>query len=102
MSQAEHDVMAASVLITDDAELAEATNREIEARYTVTLNHDRVAEALKGKQSGIVLVDDLEQGIAVADAYGAEHLEIHTANAPAVAARIRNAGAIFVGENSPV
>lgn len=102
ISQAEHDVMAASVLITDDAELAEATNREIEARYTVTLNHVRVAEALKGKQSGIVLVDDLEQGIAVADAYGAEHLEIHTADAPAVAARIRNAGAIFVGENSPV
>lgn len=102
ISQAEHDVMAASVLITDSPELAEAVNKEVEARYGVTLNADRVAEALRGQQSGIVLVDNLEMGIQVADAYAAEHLEIHTENSREVAERIRNAGAIFVGGFSPV
>ncbi|AJK69220.1 histidinol dehydrogenase [Corynebacterium marinum] len=102
ISQAEHDDLAASVLITASAELAEQVDAEIEARYTVTRNADRVAGALKGQQSGIVLVDDLAQGIAVADAYAAEHLEIHTDNARAVAEQIRNAGAIFVGAYSPV
>ncbi|GAB3699706.1 histidinol dehydrogenase [Corynebacterium nasicanis] len=102
ISQAEHDDLAASVLITDSEELARAVDREIEARYTVTRNAERVAGALTGQQSGIVLVDDLEQGIATADAYAAEHLEIHTANPRAVAERIRHAGAIFVGPYSPV
>ncbi|RNE49455.1 histidinol dehydrogenase [Corynebacterium alimapuense] len=102
ISQAEHDDLAASVLITDDEQLAKAVDREIDARYTVTRNADRVASALSGKQSGIVLVDDLDQGVAVADAYAAEHLEIHTANAREVAERIHNAGAIFVGAYSPV
>lgn len=102
ISQAEHDVMAASVLITDSVELAEAVKKEVEERYSVTLNSERVAEALKGQQSGIVLVDDLEMGIAVAEAYAAEHLEIHTENAREVAERIRHAGAIFVGGFSPV
>ncbi|QGU04961.1 histidinol dehydrogenase [Corynebacterium comes] len=102
ISQAEHDDLAASVLITDSAELAEKVDAEIDARYTVTRNADRVAGALGGRQSGIVLVDDLEQGIAVADAYAAEHLEIHTENPRQVAERIRHAGAIFVGAYSPV
>lgn len=102
ISQAEHDLLAASVLITDSEELAEQVNAEIEARYTVTLNADRVKAALTGEQSGIVLVDDLEAGIAVADAYAAEHLEIHTRNAREVAEQITHAGAIFVGEYSPV
>lgn len=102
ISQAEHDDLAASVLITASAELAEQVDAEIEARYTVTRNADRVAGALRGQQSGIVLVDDLAQGIAVADAYAAEHLEIHTDNARAVAEQIRHAGAIFVGAYSPV
>lgn len=102
ISQAEHDVMAASVLITDSEKLAAAVNREVEARYGVTRNADRVAEALRGQQSGIVLVDDLESAIKVANAYAAEHLEIHTEDAPAVAQRIRHAGAIFVGGFSPV
>ena len=102
ISQAEHDDLAASVLITASEELARAVDREIEARYTVTRNADRVAGALKGRQSGIVLVDDLEQGIAVTDAYAAEHLEIHTVNPREVAERIRHAGAIFVGPYSPV
>ncbi|MGP6172854.1 histidinol dehydrogenase [Corynebacterium sp. A21] len=102
ISQAEHDVLAASVLITDSAELAEQVNIEVQARYGITRNAERVSEALKGQQSGIVLVDDLETAIAAADAYAAEHLEVHTRNARAVAERIRNAGAIFVGDFAPV
>lgn len=94
--------MAASVLITDSEELAAAVDAEVAQRYTATANAERAAEALRGEQSGIVLVDDLEAGIAVADAYAAEHLEVHTANARAVAERIRHAGAIFVGDYSPV
>ena len=99
ISQAEHDPMAASVLITTSDELAQAVDRQVEERYNVTLNADRVKEALTGPQSGIVLTDD---PIAVANAYGAEHLEIHTHNAREDAAKIRNAGAIFVGPYAPV
>lgn len=102
ISQAEHDVMAASVLITDSEQLAAQVNKEIEARYSITRNADRVAEALCGAQSGIVLVDDISVGIQVADQYAAEHLEIHTVNARQVAEQITNAGAIFVGDFSPV
>lgn len=102
ISQAEHDVMAASVLVTDSPVLAEAVDREVAARYSVTRNAERVKEALTGPQSGIVLVDDLEAGIRVVDEYAAEHLEIHTVNPRQVAERIRNAGAIFVGTFAPV
>ncbi|ACP33218.1 histidinol dehydrogenase [Corynebacterium aurimucosum] len=102
ISQAEHDPMAASVLITDSEDFAAAVNAEVAQRFTATANAERAAEALRGEQSGIVVVDDLEAGIAVADAYAAEHLEVHTKNARAVAERIRHAGAIFVGEYSPV
>lgn len=102
ISQAEHDEMAASVLITTDEEFAQRVNDEITQRYGVTANHTRVEQALRGKQSGIVLVDDIEQAIRVADAYAAEHLEVHTENAREVAERVRHAGAIFVGEYSPV
>ena len=102
ISQAEHDPMAASVLITDSEELADAVAKEIEQRYTATANAERAAEALRGEQSGIVLVDDIEQGIEVADAYAAEHLEVQTENARAVAERIKHAGAIFVGDYSHV
>jgi len=92
ISQAEHDPNAASVLVTHSETLADAVDREIESRYEVTLNSDRVREALEGPQSGIVLVDDIEAGLRVVDAYAAEHLEVQT----------RNAGAIFVGAYSPV
>ncbi|KQB86710.1 histidinol dehydrogenase [Corynebacterium lowii] len=102
ISQAEHDPMAASVLITDSVELADAVEKEVEARYTVTANAERVAEALRGEQSGIVLVDSLDVALATADAYAAEHLEIHTRQAESDAERIRHAGAIFVGPYSPV
>ncbi|QCB98148.1 histidinol dehydrogenase [Arthrobacter sp. PAMC25564] len=102
ISQAEHDPQAASVLITDSESLAAAVRVELESQAAVTKHSGRVREALSGPQSGVVLVEDLEQGIAACDAYAAEHLEIMTADAPGVAARIRNAGAIFVGDYSPV
>lgn len=102
ISQAEHDVLAASVLITDSASVAAEVNAEIAARFGITRNADRVVQALRGEQSGIVLVDDIATAVRVADAYAAEHLEIHTANAADVARRITNAGAIFVGGYTPV
>ena len=102
ISQAEHDPKAASVLITDSEQLAADVREELDRQALATKHSARVREALSGPQSGVVLVDDLDQGIAACDAYAAEHLEIMTADAPAVAERIRNAGAIFVGDYSPV
>lgn len=102
ISQAEHDEQAASVLITDSEELAAAVDREIEARYRVTLNFERVAAALTGPQSGIVLVDDLRSATRISNAYAPEHLEIHTRDARAVAGGVVNAGAVFVGKHTPV
>ncbi len=102
ISQAEHDPMAGSVLVTDSVRLAEAVVAELEPQVAATKHRDRIRIALGGQQSAVVLVDDLEQGLAVVNAYAAEHLEIQTADAAAVAARVRNAGAIFVGSYSPV
>ncbi|MFD0775346.1 histidinol dehydrogenase, partial [Streptomonospora algeriensis] len=102
VSQAEHDVLAASVLVTPSAELADKVETELSARVAATRHRDRVADALGGRQSGIVLVHDLVHGLADVDAYAAEHLEIMTADAAARAAAVRNAGAVFVGPYSPV
>ena len=102
ISQAEHDEMAASVLVTPSLDLADATDSELAAQLQTTVHRDRVATALGGRQSAIILVDDLEAGITVVNAYAAEHLEIQTADAPRVAGQIRSAGAIFVGPYSPV
>lgn len=102
ISQAEHDVVAASVLVTDSMELATAVRSEVERQVKLTKHSERVTTALSGPQSAIVLVDDLDHGLAVVDAYAAEHLEIHTQNAFEVARRVQNAGAIFVGDYSPV
>ena len=102
ISQAEHDVVAASVLVTPDEALAEKVTERLAERVAATRHGERVQEALSGPQSGIVLVDDLDHGLAVVDAYAAEHLEIMTVDAPALADRVRNAGAIFVGDHSPV
>ncbi|WDZ89348.1 histidinol dehydrogenase [Nocardiopsis sp. HUAS JQ3] len=102
VSQAEHDIVAASVLVTPDEALAEAVTDRLAVRVAATKHGDRVREALSGPQSGIVLVDDLDHGLAVVNAYAAEHLEVMTADAAAWAARVRNAGAIFVGDFSPV
>ena len=102
ISQAEHDEMAASVLVTDSAELADATDRELAAQLETTVHRARVTAALSGQQSAIVLVDDIDAGVRTVNAYAAEHLEIQTADAGDVVARIRSAGAIFVGPWSPV
>jgi len=102
ISQAEHDTLAAAVLVTTSAVLAEQVEREIEEQLARTKHVERISEALTGPQSGIVLVDDIDQGLRVVDAYAAEHLEIHTRDAREVALRVRNAGAIFVGTHAPV
>lgn len=102
ISQAEHDVLAAAVLVTTSEALGRAVAEELEHQVSRTKHAERIREALMGPQSAIVLVDDLERGLAVIDAYAAEHLEIHTRDAREVAMRVRNAGAIFVGTHSPV
>ncbi|GAA2466910.1 histidinol dehydrogenase [Winogradskya humida] len=102
ISQAEHDPLAASVLVTDSPALADAVDLQLAVQVSATKHESRVRESLSGKQSGIVLVDDLEQGLAIVDDYAAEHLEIQTRGARELAMRVRNAGAIFVGAYSPV
>ena len=102
ISQAEHDEMAASVLVTDSVALAEAADAEVLAQLQTTVHRERVTAALTGRQSAIVLVDDVAAGVRVVNAYAAEHLEIQTDDAAAVAGRITAAGAIFVGAWSPV
>jgi histidinol dehydrogenase len=102
ISQAEHDEMAASVLITDSARLADAIDSELANQLETTVHRERVTAALTGKQSAIVLVDDVDAGVRTVNAYAAEHLEIQTVDARDVARRIRSAGAIFIGAYSPV
>jgi histidinol dehydrogenase len=102
ISQAEHDTLAAAVLITPSARLADAVDAEVERQVALTKHVERVRAALTGQQSAIVLVKDLEHGLSVVDAYAAEHLEVLTADARRWAERVRNAGCVFVGTNSPV
>jgi histidinol dehydrogenase len=102
ISQAEHDTLAASVLVTDSVALADAVDLEVERQVALTKHTERVRAALTGEQSATVLVRDLEQGLAVVDAYAAEHLEVITADARRWAERVRNAGCIFVGPHAPV
>ncbi|HEX6402248.1 MAG TPA: histidinol dehydrogenase [Pseudonocardiaceae bacterium] len=102
ISQAEHDTLAASVLVTDSIALADAVDAELQRQVVATKHTERIRTALTGRQSGCVLVSDVDAGLSVVDAYAAEHLEIQTLDAAAVARRVRNAGAIFVGPYAPV
>jgi histidinol dehydrogenase len=102
ISQAEHDVIAAAILVTDSVELADAVIVELSARVSKTKHQDRIRTALTGKQSAIVLVDSIVQGLDVVNAYAAEHLEIQTVNAKKDSLSIRNAGAVFIGRFTPV
>jgi histidinol dehydrogenase len=102
ISQAEHDVIAAAVLITDSKKLIDDVEKELAIRVPRTKHSARISEALTGIQSACVLVDSIEQAIEVANAYAAEHLEIQTKNSAADAKKIRNAGAVFIGRFSPV
>jgi histidinol dehydrogenase len=102
ISQAEHDPLAASVLVTPSEALVDAVDAELRRQVPAAKHAERITQALTGAQSGAVIVDDLAAGLAVVDAYAAEHLEIQTADARDLAMRVRNAGAIFVGPYSPV
>ena len=95
-------MLAAAVLVTDSPELADQVEIELAKRVSTTKHEARIREALSGKQSAIVLVDSIAQGLDVVNAYAAEHLEIQTANAKADAQSIRNAGAVFIGRFTPV
>src|SRR5436305_1324927 len=101
VAQAEHDELAACLLVTDSVALVDAVTAALEPRVRDARHASRVATALRG-QSAAVLVDDVDHGVEVVDTWAAEHLEILTRDAPAVASRIRNAGAIFVGPFAPV
>lgn len=102
VSQAEHDEAAASVLVTDSVELANAVINELADIVPATHSSSRVRAALEGQQSAVVLVDDLQAGIDFTNFYATEHLELHTLDNEAVLKSITNAGAIFMGEYSPV
>ncbi|MER3389883.1 MAG: histidinol dehydrogenase [Microcella sp.] len=102
ISQAEHDELAGSVLVTDDASLADAVLRALPDAVAATHHRERVATALDGPQSAIVLVDDLAQAAAFSNVYAPEHLEVHVRDAASILPLLTNAGAIFVGDNTPV
>ena len=102
ISQAEHDEAAAAVLVTDSPELANAVINELADLVAATESSARVRTALEGQQSAVVLVDDLAAGIRFANFYATEHLELQTADNADVLSKITNAGAIFMGEYSPV
>lgn len=102
ISQAEHDVIAAAVLVTTSVTLAKEVVKELEIRVAATKHSDRIREALSGIQSAIVIVDSIAHGLDVVNAYAAEHLEIQTLNSAQDALKIRNAGAVFIGRFSPV
>jgi len=102
ISQAEHDELAAAVLVTDSPALADAVRSELAALAPAASAATRVAAALDGRQSAIVLVDDLAAAAAFSNAYGPEHLELQTADPGAALDLIENAGAIFLGADAPV
>ena len=102
ISQAEHDPSASISLGVTRTEAADAVDAELERQVGATKHSERIRTALTGPQSGTVLVADVAAGIAVVDAYAAEHLEIQTAAAREVALQVRNAGAIFIGPWAPV
>jgi histidinol dehydrogenase len=102
ISQAEHDPLAASVLVTPSVDLVVAVESELARQVPATKHTERITAALSGAQSAAIIVDDLDHGLRVVDAYAAEHLEIQTRDPRATAERVRSAGAVFVGPWSPV
>ena len=102
ISQAEHDTIAAAVLVTTSVKLADDVEVALNSRVNKTKHSARISTALSGIQSAIVIVKNLEDGLAVVNAYGAEHLEIQTNDAVNVAKLVRNAGAVFIGPYTPV
>lgn len=102
ISQAEHDELAAAVLITDSEEFAQKVMDSLAELVVNTSNKDRVLAAFSGQQSAVVLVDDLNQAAEIANFYATEHLELQTASNDELLGKISNAGAIFIGDFSPV
>ncbi|MCE4024458.1 histidinol dehydrogenase [Microbacterium sp. Au-Mic1] len=102
ISQAEHDEQASAVLVTDSAELADRVAAEVATAAAVTRHSVRVQTALDGPQSAIVLVDDRAAAVAFSNAYAPEHLELHLVDAEEAAAAFTSAGAVFVGDQTPV
>src|SRR4030088_3316312 len=100
LAQAEHDASAQSILITDSATLAAEVERAVEAQL-VTLPRAEIARASWNDFGAIILVKTLDQAAVLANAIAAEHLEIMTADAEALSAKVRNAGAIFLGPHTP-
>jgi histidinol dehydrogenase len=101
VAQAEHDELAACLLVTTDAALAGRIDAELRRQVAATRHRERVQTALAG-QSACVLVDDLDAALAVSDAWAPEHLEIQARDAAKLAARVASAGAVFAGPYSPV
>jgi histidinol dehydrogenase len=101
VAQAEHDELATAVLITDAPGLVPAVEAALDVEVTATRHRERVEVALAG-QGTVVLVDDVDGMVRAAEALAAEHLEVHTADAVAVARRIRYAGTTFIGATTPV
>ena len=102
ISQAEHDEMAAALLVTDSKELIAKVHGELKIQVEKTKHKERISAALSGMQSALVLVDSIDQGVDIINAYAPEHLEIIVKNSKAVSSKIRNAGAIFLDRFSPV
>jgi histidinol dehydrogenase len=101
IGQAEHDELAACLLITTDPDLPARVDAELARQLPLTKHRDRVVTALSN-QAGYVLAADISAALAISDAWAPEHLEVQTEDAAKVASRVRNAGAIFVGSFTPV
>ncbi len=101
VAQAEHDELATCLLITPVEELVEPVERALADEVAGTRHVERVEAALAG-QGTVALVDDLDHAVEVAEAFAAEHLEVHTDRASEVAERIRYAGTTFIGAATPV
>ncbi|WP_435745681.1 histidinol dehydrogenase [Microbacterium sp. PMB16] len=102
ISQAEHDEQASAVLVTDSPELATRVAEEVARQVQRTQHSERVAAALAGPQSAIVLVDGRDMAAAFSNAYAPEHLELHLVDAEEAASAFTSAGAVFVGDQTPV
>ncbi len=102
ISQAEHDESAAAVLVTDSETLLAKVLLELESQVLATKHSKRITDALSGQQSALILVDSIEQAIMVANYYATEHLEVMVSEPNSVLPKISNAGAIFLGDYSPV
>jgi histidinol dehydrogenase len=101
IGQAEHDELAACLLITTDPSLPAKVDAELARQLPATRHRERVETALRG-QAGYVLAGDITAALAISDAWAPEHLEVQTDDAAKVAGRVHNAGAIFVGSFTPV